>query len=149
MEFFKEWSLCICIALIISSVFSIFTPQGSMKRLWKIMISFFVFVSFIYPFKDFDANAFKLDTKSGFVSVEENANEAFEKQISTQIKEFLSSKEIVGASVSCSARLNSKSGELEIKEVSVFVPDEYEKEYVKTLIFNELGINSRVVYLGE
>jgi hypothetical protein len=149
MEFIKQWSLCVCTALIISAVFSMFTPQGEMKRLWKIMISFFVFISFIYPLKDFDASAFKLDTQNNSFLIEESADKIYENRISSQIKEFLKSKEVQVANVSSKVKINTENGELEIKEVIIYIPDEYEKEYVSKLVFDGLGINSRVVYLGE
>ena len=149
MEFIKQWSLCVCTALIISAVFSMFTPQGEMKRLWKIMISFFVFISFIYPLKDFDASAIKLDTLNNSFLIEESADKIYENRISSQIKEFLKSKDIQGANVSSKVKINTENGELEIKEVIIYIPDEYEEEYVSKLVFDGLGINSRVVYLGE
>jgi len=149
MEFFRQWSLCVCSALIISAVFSIFTPQGAMKRLWKIMISFFVFVSFVYPLKDFDAQAFRFNAENNAFTVEESTEKIYEKQISSQIKEFLNSKSIIGAVVSCRVDFNSDRSELEIKDAVIYIPDEYDKQYVSNLVFDEMGINSRVVYLGE
>ncbi|MBR1762750.1 MAG: hypothetical protein IJ731_05225 [Eubacterium sp.] len=149
MSFFKEWSFCVCLTLIISVVFSVFAPKGEMKRIYKIMLSVFIFISFIYPFSDFDSSAFHIDTSSGILEINENSGSAYETEINMKIKEFLIEKGIVGANVSSSVRFNAESSELEIKEVVISIPDEYSSEDVESLVFDELGINSRVVYVGE
>ena len=149
MNFFKEWSLCVCISLVISVVFSLFTPQGNMKSFYKIMLGIFIFVSFIYPFGNFSAADFKTDILYDTFELNENASEGYENQINSSVKKLLSDNNIIGANVSSSADFNIESGELEIKEIVIYLPDEYSKKDVESLAFSELGINARVVNLGE
>jgi len=148
MDFFKEWCLCVCTALIIAVVFSMFTPQGAMKKFWKVTLSVFIFVSFIYPFKDFDAADFSLDNSGSIFSLEENSGSIYENEINAQIKAFLKVKGIIGANVKSRVKYDLDTSEIEIKEVEIFIPDDYDSDEVKKLVFNELGINARVVYLG-
>ena len=52
MEYFKQWTICVCISLILAVIFSSFEPEGKMKSFCKLLVGLFVFVSFIYPLKD-------------------------------------------------------------------------------------------------
>jgi len=149
MEFIKQWSFCVCTSLIISSVFSLLAPEGSMNKFWKTMLSAFIFVSFIIPFKDFSASDFKLENYDLDSSVYESADSVYENGVNAQIKEFLTEKGITGANVSSRVKYIAESSEIEINEVVISIPDEYDKSEIKRLVFEEMGINSRVVYLGE
>ncbi len=61
MDYIKSWTFCICITLIVSVVFSILSPKGTMGKFYKVIISVFIFISFLYPLTDFDFDGFKID----------------------------------------------------------------------------------------
>lgn len=149
MTFFKEWCFCICLTLVISVIFSLFTPRGAMQRFYKIIISVFIFISFVYPLRDFDAEDFRVNEDSLVFDINDNASVSYENQINSSVKAFLIKENIEGCNVKSRVRFNAQSSEIEISELVVYIPDEYAKEDVKKLIFDELGLNSRVVYLGE
>ena len=148
MDFFKEWIFCVCATLIISVVFSLFTPQGSMKDFYKIAISIFIFISFLYPFKNFDISDIQIDSSQQILDINNESNKSYESEINAQIKALLKKEGIVGANVSSKVRFDIEETELEIKEVVISIPDEYSKSSVEKLVFDELGINSEVVYIG-
>ena len=148
MDFFKEWSFCVCITLVTAVIFSLFSPQGIMKQFYKVIISLFVFISFIYPLKDFSASDIKLDSLSVITELSDNTNSGYENQINAMIKSFLKDKGIVGANVSSSVSVDSENSQIEIKQVTVSIPDEYNCDDVSNMIFEEYGINAKVVYLG-
>ena len=146
MEFFKNWSFSVCTALIVSAVLSVFTPSDSTKRFYKTMIAVFIFISFVYPLKDFDADVFR---NFGSVDIAKSVNSSYETGINSSITSFLKEKGIIGASVSSEVLYNEDDNTAEISAVTVFIPDEYSAEETKELIFSELGVNAEVIYLGQ
>ena len=148
MEFLKQWSFCVCLTLVISVIFSVLSPGGEMKRFYKIMISVFIFISFIYPLKDYNMSEFKPDISSQIFEINENSNKSYENEINRIIKTFLREKGIT-ANVSSKVSFNIENSEIEVKSVVISIPEEYSKSEVQSLVFDKLGINSKVVYVGE
>ena len=148
MEFLKQWSFCVCLTLVISVIFSVLSPGGEMKRFYKIMISVFIFISFIYPLKDYNMSEFKPDISSQIFEINENSNKSYENEINRSIKTFLREKGIT-ANVSSKVSFNIENSEIEVKSVVISIPEEYSKSEVQSLVFDKLGINSKVVYVGE
>lgn len=100
MDFIKSWTVSVCLTLIISAVFSVISPKGSMGRFYKVIIAVFIFVSLLYPFSDFDFNEFKSDFN--FQSELESTQESLASdQVENVIKNVLSAREIEGAEVEC------------------------------------------------
>ena len=149
MDFFKEWCFSVCIALIISVIFSLLTPKGSMSGFYKTMISFFILISFIYPLKDFNISSYELDFESSTFEINNELTSGYENSLNTAVKNTLKISGITGCNVDSSVKLNSHDNEIEIQSVDIFIPNEYSKQAVESLIFEQLGINSRVVYVGE
>ena len=118
-----------------------------MKGFYKILISFFVFISFIYPLKNADFSGFDLD--KSIISESENNASPYAEMINTEVKNTLKSKGISGVSVSSDVGVDYAAGEIDIKSVTVFVSDGYDKENVKKIIFDSLGINAEVKGIGE
>ena len=56
MEFFKQWTIFVCMTVLMCVVFSFLTPKGSMGRFYKMIISLFIFLSFLYPFSQSKIN---------------------------------------------------------------------------------------------
>ena len=147
MEFIKQWCFCVCISLCAACIFSLFTPQGSMKRFYKILISFFVFVSFLYPFHDFSIRNFKL--KEITPSTVESTDNAYDRVVSKAVKTALEENGIKGVSVSARTNADYKTGEITVEKVTVSLPDEYDREKVKNIVFETLGIEAEVRGIGE
>lgn len=147
MEFLKQWTACICITLVVSVIFSLLTPKGRMQGFYKMVISLFIFMSFLYPFKSFDFKDFKISSSFNIEDVEDNNSKAVENMISTQIKTVLKKHNVNNASINVSVDYNG--GEINVKDVTVAISDKYEIENVKTIIFDELGINAEVHYIGN
>lgn len=145
MEFLKEWTYTICITLIISVVFSLLTPKGNMGRFFKIILATFIFLSFIYPFKSAE-----IDLSFPEFSIEDAASsqkDAYKNAVDTQIGRALEN----GGYSSCSVKseIDIKDNEIYIKSLIVSVPGSYDKNEIKSYLFDSLGINAEVYYLGE
>ncbi|MFR5876480.1 MAG: hypothetical protein ACLUFN_08315 [Eubacterium sp.] len=147
MDFLKQWTLCVCITLVISVIFSLFTPKGRMAGFYKIILSLFIFISFLYPLKSFSIVDFKSDNVFSEFEYENAEETAYETMINNQVKSVLTDKNIIGAVVSSDVKI--KNDEAVINSVQVAVPDEYETDTVQKVIFNTLGINAKVIYNGK
>ena len=147
LDYIKQWTFLVCITLIISVIISIFTPKGRMAGFFKIIISLFIFISFVYPLKDFKASDINLPEE--FVSEDYEDSEILSAQtmVELQIKNALKENGITGASVS--VELKMKDEQIEISKLTVAVPGEYDKSQVKNIIFDKLSLNAEVIYLGQ
>ena len=149
MEFIKQWTFCVCVSLIIAVIFSILTPKGSMKTFYKMMLSVFVFISFILPFGDFsmsDIDFEKADI-SGVLTADENKN--IETMINSEISALLESKGVSGFAVTSDAGYNPESGEINVRDIQVSVSDDEDLKYIESLVFDSLGLKVRVINVGS
>jgi hypothetical protein len=147
MEFLKQWTLCVSTTLVISAVFSLFTPKGRMNTFYKLIISLFIFISFLYPLKSFDIEEFKVDAvfdEGNFADVEKSS---YEIMINNQVKSVLEENNIIGANVSSDIKFSND--EIEVNYVQIAVADEYDVNDIENMIFNSLGINARVIHSGQ
>ena len=150
MEFLKQWTVCVCITLVISTLLLVLSPKGSMKRFYRLVISMFIVISFVYPFTslgkgvgiDFD----KYGTSSYSIG-QENENGVYEEMINKQVKACLEDNGYTGCSVTSRATL--KDSELTVDEVQISVPDDYGTDEVNKCVFDKLGINARVIRIGD
>ncbi len=149
MGFLRQFTFSVCVSLITASVFSLLSPKGSMNRFFKVLISAFVFISFVIPFQDF--RGVDLDfSKIGITNeLRKSQSEAAENLINSEIKNVLNKNGIVGADVSCEVRYLIDTGETEVLDIQVAVSDEYDKDEVSKLLFDSLGVNARVVSVGS
>ena len=149
MEFIKEWSFCICISLIISVIFSLLAPKGTLNRFYKILLSVFILISFIYPLKDFKGFDFDF-SKIGITSeLQTTQNDTVETMLNNRISTLLSDNGIEGYSISSDLNYDLNSGEIEIKDIQIAVPSDYDCKTVKQLVFDELGFVTRVINIGD
>lgn len=148
MEFIKQWTFCVCISLITASIFSLLAPRGSMQGFFKLLISVFVFISFLVPLQ----NAGKIDFDLSKIEITDelqlSQNSTAQTMINAEVKRFLDDNEIIGSDVSSIVRYDKSSGEIDIKDLQVAVSDEYDKSEVEALIFDSLGIKARVISVG-
>lgn len=146
MDFIKSWTFSVCITLIISVIFSVVSPKGTMGKFYKVIISLFIFASFIFPLTDFDASDFfrNVDFEAEYQNVVENTAQIKVKSI---IEAELEKNGIKSAIVSCEA--SESDNEISIDKVVISVADSYECEYVKDIVFNSLGIVAEVKHIGD
>ena len=141
MDFIKSWTVSVCLTLIISAVFSLVSPRGTMGRFYKVIISVFIFVSLLYPFADFDFNELKADFD--FESeLEDTGSNLAEMQVENIIKGVLLENGINGAQVSCT--VIQIADEISVEDVSVIVPADYSASEVEKIIFDEPGVAAQV-----
>lgn len=146
MDYIKSWTFCICITLIVSVIFSILSPKGTMGKFYKVIISVFIFISFLYPLTDFSFDEFKIDFN--FNSEYENLVENSAKQeIEYSVGKVLTDNEIYNSSIS--AEVEQNGDEILINRILVSVTDNYNVEDVKTLLFENLGVVAEVKRIGE
>jgi hypothetical protein len=111
------------------------------------MLSIFIIISFIYPLKDFSVKDINF---TDFDSIfEEQADIGIQNELNSYIKSFLKSEGITGVNVDCRANFDKSTNQIEIIEACVYIPDEYSKDDVEKLIFDGIGINAKVIYLGQ
>ncbi len=146
MDYIKSWTFCICITLIVSVVFSILSPKGTMGKFYKVIISVFIFISFLYPLTDFDFDGFKIDFN--FHTEYENLVESSAKQeIQYSVEKVLTDNKIYNSSIS--AEVEQNGDEILINRILVSVTDDYNVEEVKTLLLENLGVVAEVKRIGE
>lgn len=146
MEFLKQWTMCVCSTLVISAIMLIFSPKGSLKRLYKIVISMFIVISFVYPLKNLSAfENFNISIKG----VEEtiSTDTVYENLINSKVKEMLNENGYFGCNVTSSATQNYE--DVVIEKVTVYIPDEYEINEIKKCVLDNLGINAEVIHIGD
>lgn len=145
MSAIKEWTICVCITLIIATIFSIIAPSGKLNSFYKIIIAIFIFLSFVVPFKDINFNDLNLDEIN--IKVIDDNTKICENMINSTVQNVLDNHQIVGSSVTTSITINDD--EIYVDDVQVSIPDCYKIEDVKKTIFDELSINARVIYVGD
>ena len=144
MDYIKSWTFCICITLIISVILSILAPKGTMGKFYKVIISTFIFLSFLYPLSDFDIAEFKLDFDSVYENVVETAAKT---QVESAIENVLADNGIQNSIVTASVFQSGE--ELVISSVKISVADGYSVDEVKDIVFKELGVVAEVKRIGE
>lgn len=147
MEFLKEWTICICITLVVAVIFSLLSPRGNMNTFFKMMLSVFIFVSFLYPLKGADVDSISFDYSLKESDYTMQREESIEVMLSNRIKQVLNDENICNASVKTNVLI--KDDNIEINEVQVAVTDEYDLSQVEKLIFDKLGINAKVIHIGD
>ncbi len=146
MDYIKSWTFCICITLVLSVIFSVLSPKGSMGRFYKVIISVFIFISFLYPLGDFDASDFRLDFD--FESEYENVVEkAAETEVENAVLKMLMENGIYNSSVT--AKVSQQGEEISVDSVNISVTDDYSPKEVKNTVFEKLGIVADVKNIGE
>ena len=116
-----------------------------MNRFYKMLVSVFVFLSFIYPLKDVKKSDFKLENS---VSTTEIQVSPYENMIKEQILETLENNGFSGCDITVEAEMNTK-GEIIINKAEIAVPWAYKKKEVKDIVSKEIGINARVINIGD
>jgi hypothetical protein len=145
MDFINEWTLTVCVTLIISVIFSMLAPKGNMGNFYKVILSTLIFLSFIYPLKsaqiDLSFPEFSID------DYEIEQSDTYESMINTEVEQTLD----VGGYKSCvvNSDVELVDNEISINNVSVSILSEYNDDEVKNYLFDNLGINAEVYYLGE
>lgn len=145
MEFINEWTLTVSVTLIISIIFSVLSPKGNMGRYFKIILAMFIFTSFIYPLSgaDFEFDFPVIDD----VQYESTQREAYENIICADVKNSLEAGGYTSLKVTASVKYNEN--EITVKELSIGITDNFDKDEVKKYVSDHTGFNPEVYYLGE
>lgn len=145
MDYIKQWTLCVSITLIIAVMLSLITPNGTMGKFYKTVISLFLVVSFLMPIADFDFNGFEID-----FSMEESMLESKD-TYKTQIENWVKSSLEEGGYNSCSvqAKISLKDDEITINSLDIAVPSKYDLEEIQKYVLEQLGFAAKVRYLGD
>lgn len=147
MEFLNNWTYTVCITLIASVIFSLLLPKGGHGKVGKIVITVFIIISFVTPFV---GGQFNLDFGDFFVNdkseqtIKENS---YENIIKTNIENLLTQGSFENSKAE--VKVDLKDDEIYIKSADVYIQDEYDKDKVKDYVFEKLGINAKVYYIGE
>lgn len=143
MSFIKQWILSVCITLIISVIFSVLAPNGSMGRFYKIVISVFIFASFIVPLVNFDFSDLVIDydfETDYSIQIEDSAEANLKRLITQQLADV----GINNAEIDMLLDKN-KNDEIVIQNITVCINEKSRTEEIKTMLFNNLGLVCEVV----
>lgn len=145
MEFIKIWTYSICITLIASVLISLLLPAGTMGRYSKLIISLFIFLSFLLPFANADLS-FALPDIEEEEFVNENEN-TYSQLIETEMNSKLNNAGYTGITVNCDVQV--KEEEIEIKRLVLYIPDEYGKKEIFDYVYANFGMIAEVYAVGE
>lgn len=148
MDYIKQWSFYICSTLIFSSLLSILSPKGNMSKIYKTIISLFIFISLLMPIThigEINLESFKV---SNFFGINENTNSIANNALKSTIQSFLEKNDILGSRINCVTYLN-ENNEIVVESVQIAISDEYDVEYVRKMVFDSLSVNARVIHIGE
>lgn len=146
MDFLKNWIFSVCLTLILAVIFSVMTPKGSLGKFYKMIISMFIFVSFLYPVSNAKVSDFKIDLPMFNNNYEQQIEDAGKNNTEAIIIGKL--KEI-GVNASVSIEIDFKNNEIEIESLTVYVPDGTSKNKISDYLLSELGMVAEVKYIGE
>lgn len=144
MSFFRQWCFCVCTVLLVAVVLSLFAPKGSMQKTYKMLLSVFILMSFLYPLREVKTISFALPQ----LAEETSAGAPYEALAAQEIKRVLEAHQINGADVSCIAQVDYEDGTICLESVQIFVPDDCDITQVHALIYDTLGINAKVMAIG-
>lgn len=145
MEFINEWTYTICVTLIISVVFSILLPSGSMWKFSKMILSVFIFISFIIPLKNADLDIEFPEFAEN--SLNEEQQNSYEGIITSNVRKTLVDGGYDGCVIDFD--VDCSSNEISIDKAVISINDCYDKQEVKDYIYNKLGLVAEVYYIGE
>ena len=147
MKYLNDWTYTVCITLIFSMIFSLLLPKDSNGKVGKIIITVFIMISFIAPFKasGFDFNFDDINLISEQQA--ENKEESYSAIIKSNIEKALSDGNYSNSKAKVKVKI--KDDELYIKEADIYILNDYDKSEVQKYIFDKLGINAQVYYIGE
>lgn len=133
MKYINEWTYTVCITLIFSVMFSLLLPKGSQGKVGKIVITVFIMISFILPFKANGFN-FDIDEYESISNVEiDSKEETYSDLIKSNIEKTLADADYKNSKVKVTVKL--KDEELYIQSADVYILDDYDSKEVKDFLF--------------
>lgn len=148
MDYIKQWCFYICSTLIFSSLLSILSPKGNMSKIYKTIISLFIFISLLMPITHIGEIKLESFKVSNFSGINENTNSIANNSLKSTIQSFLEKNDILGSRINCVTYLN-ENNEIVVESVQIAISDEYDVEYVRKMVFDSLSVNARVIHIGE
>lgn len=147
MDFLKQWTFGVCITLIISVIFSVFAPKGRLSSFYKVIISLFIFISFLMPFTHYTKAEFSVKDKISSSQIYDKSSEAASSLINAKVKQCLTDHKIIGAAVTSDVTV--ENDEITVNRLTVAVPDEYDIAEVKSILSKNLSVNAEVIHIGD
>ncbi len=142
MRFINSWVLSICSTLIISIIFSFLAPNGSMGRFYKIIITVFIFASFIIPVVDFDFAELKTDFDFE-VEYNQTLESAASNEIKVLINDVLKKQGVNDAEIE--VFVSEDMDEIYIQNITISIIDCENTEEIKQMLLDDLGLVCEVV----
>jgi hypothetical protein len=134
--------LSICSTLIISIIFSFLAPNGSMGRFYKIIITVFIFASFIIPVVDFDFAELKTDFDFE-VEYNQTLESAASNEIKVLINDVLKKQGVNDAEIE--VFVSEDMDEIYIQNITISIIDCENTEEIKQMLLDDLGLVCEVV----
>ena len=116
-----------------------------MGRFYKIILSVFIFISFVYPLTE-NNFSISLPEFDDTIIVDEQ-QKSYENIVENTIKNKLNSAGCKNSSVS--ADISYEDNLITVNSLKVLIQDNYDINEVKSYIKKEMGYNPEVYYLGE
>lgn len=147
-EIYKRMDLYGMYHAVFSVRFSLLLPKGSQGKVGKIVITVFIMISFILPFERPNGFNFDIDEYESISNVEiDSKEETYSDLIKSNIEKALADADYKNSKVKVTVKL--KDDELYIQSADIYILDDYDSKEVKDFLFEKLGINAKVYYIGE
>lgn len=157
MNGISSWAIVICIAALCSSVMSMLSPIGEMKKIFRYILGVFILCAIILPIGDIEIDDFSLDNLSGNIKeaeniasdinsiTTENLYDSVTELINTQVESF----EISPVKTEIIMDID-KTNCISITKAIIYINrrDAKYKQKIISAIKNNLGISTEV-YLTE
>lgn len=145
MDYIKQWTISICMTLIVAVILSFISPSGTMGKFYKTIISLFILSGFLIPLAN--ANIKDFDFPSAAFSQTADTQSVYEKQIEAWIKSSLEQGGYPACSVKAQVQL--KDDEIYIDTLQISAPSDYDLQAIQTYIFDNLGLQAEVRRIGD
>lgn len=148
MDYVKQWTFYVCITVVLSVILSFLTPKNNLGKFYRLIISLFIFASFLYPLGNNGFEMPKLYKIENDFVYKDTTNSIISNAIKSQIQSVLDASNIEDIVVDCDATLDENNNAT-ISSVQVAIPEEYDVDEVREIIFDNLSINAQVIHIGE
>lgn len=128
MDGFKSWMFSVCVAVVIVTIFSMFTPNGKMEKIMRFTISMFFIliisapiIGFIKDYKNFEPdNLINNSSQASNTDYKENVKDVFIKKVELALKKGLERKQINISDLSVDINITEDNC-IEINKVEIFI----------------------------
>lgn len=156
MDQIKDIAFSVCVALICGSIMNMLSPDGSLKKIYKLVICVFLLSTIISPlseidfsdsfnFEDKSSKAFEIDEEMFFLGTTE---EIVEEQIKNDTEEMFEEMGIIFKDISVKINI-LESGNIDINKFTVTIDQNYDFSEIKEKVKNKIGMEPEIIVSGE